>query len=101
MKKENVEIGMKVVPFQKTSRTKPCSDMEDYKKRSSEASQFFKENGFLYVLDFSNQENAFVLGSGRNLGGDFFCVEDFESYDVYKRKQYTGRKITFLKEIIE
>jgi len=75
LKKENVKIGMKVVPHSKTV----WSELEE--SNSWETALKRKQN-YLYVTAWDDEEKCFVLSEDitDKEGGDFFNPEDFESY---------------------
>lgn len=78
MKKEDVKVGMKVVPHSKTGICPtPISSYQigDY----SPPSKFLKENGFLFVA-VDKGENNFLLNENLSENGDFFLAEDFEPF---------------------
>ena len=74
MKEEDIKIGMKVVPFQKTA--------EEWGDLSS--SQVWQKargsQGFLYVFGLDREEDAWILSADKTNDGDFFRSEDFELY---------------------
>jgi len=76
MKKENVKIGMRVVPHQKTvfkdMGLEDSGAWEEARNRNQE---------FLYVVEWESGFNAFVLNYEDNLNGDYFKAEDFELYE--------------------
>lgn len=76
LKKENVKIGMKVVPHSKTV----WSELEE---SNSWKLALVRKQNYLYVIAWDNDEQCFVLSE--NLideeGGDFFNPEDFEPYE--------------------
>lgn len=77
MKKEEVIIGMKVFPFQKTAwgSLEGSCEWEDAKD---------KAKNYLYVVDWDDTENCFILSSVKDEpedGGDFYNPEDFKPYD--------------------
>jgi len=76
MKKELIEIGMKVVPHKKS--VSGYGDL-DGSVNWREAKE--KRQPYLFVTDFSN--NIVVLNIEKGIsrsGGDYFLPEDFESY---------------------
>lgn len=90
MKKEDVKIGMKVVPFQKTAFTHSLSASTIW-KRALEINQHF-----LYVTNSSQDDFSLNYIKG-NYGGDCFNAEDFVLYkeDTIKtdnKKQIKGEK---------
>ena len=86
MKDEDVKIGMKVVPFQKTV----WGDFSE--------SQVWRDGvnrGFLYVQAWDLEEKAWILGDIDGLtfvdgeeifDGDFFNASDFEPYEEKPRR---------------
>ena len=79
MKKSDVKIGMKVVPSKKT-----VEEWGGLKKSAEWASG--KAQGFLYVVEWENEENCWVLSArsrNKNLhkAGDFFNSSDFKPYN--------------------
>ena len=76
MKKEDVEIGIKVVPFQKTAHSwgnlNSSNIWYDAKR---------KAQPFLYVTGWDGEEDAWLLNiTSEVVDGDFFRSEDFELY---------------------
>jgi len=76
MKKEDIKIGMRVVPFQKTA----FSQLEN---SNTWKDALNKNQKYLYVIDWDDELNCFVLddeniNDGDN--GDFFNTEDFKPY---------------------
>lgn len=79
MRKEDIEIGMKVVPYQKTAYTHELEDSGVWKDARN------KNQDYLYVIDWDHALNCFVLNDeNMNDGdnGDFFNAEDFKPYNV-------------------
>ena len=87
MKKEDIQVGIKVVPFQKIADGWE-RNFKKYINSDDDASKFLKKNGFLYVIEFDEDEGFFVLGEGTESSdddsGDFFNPEDFEPYEFDK-----------------
>ena len=78
MKHEDVEIGMKVVPFQKT-----VDDWGDGLSWSPNWNEYGgKEQGYLYVVGLEkNDPYAWILSNEENsFSGDYFNAEDFKPY---------------------
>jgi hypothetical protein len=74
MKFDDITVGMKVVPFQKTA----WGDLSE-----SGAWKRGKERGYLYVTLYDSYEKAWVLDQQREYScnsGDFFNSCDFEPY---------------------
>jgi len=74
MNKKDVKIGMKVVPFQKTtySGLENSGILRDAKRIGQP---------YLYVCGWDDDENCFYLHVDKNEdSGDFFNPEDFEPY---------------------
>ena len=90
MKKEDVKIGMMVVPH---SKHIGC-ELED--SNSWIISLELKQN-YLFVIDWEEEEKCFVLSEIENDpdSGDFFNPEDFEPYE-----EISGSKTTLL-DILE
>lgn len=97
MKKEQVKIGMKVVPHQKT--VFPSLSLED----STVWKEAIKINQkYLYVVGWESGFNAFVLNTNEELDGDYFKPEDFEQYKQIDKnkiindeiKKYYGERYT-------
>ena len=81
MRKEDVKIGMKVVPFQKTYFGK-----ENLSETWS--GHVLKKLGYLVVNRFiENGGIALSTSSSQNKNGDFFRPEDFEPYIEPKQTQ--------------
>jgi hypothetical protein len=99
MRKEDIEIGMKVVPFQKT--LEGYAEFEDSHvwKRAKE-----KNQNYLYVIDFDEDETYYILSEIMNdeADGDFFNAEDFEPYEKgtnkYSLKDICCRLIAILEK---
>lgn len=74
MKKEDVYVGMKVVPFQKTKGEQGLGNSQVWKVAKGD------KQPYLYVLYKAN--NYFSLGLTKNdsSGGDHFDAEDFNPY---------------------
>jgi len=74
MRKQDVQIGMKVVPFQKTAW---CSLTDSYIWKDA----LEDKQNYLYVVEFDEDENCFVLNNiDGDSDGDFFHPEDFNPY---------------------
>ena len=75
MKKEDVQIGMKVVPFQKTV-------LGWGGLQNSEVWEYAKNNNqeYLYVARENTEDNCFVLSDELDSDGDYFNPEDFKLY---------------------
>jgi len=87
MKDEDVKIGMRVVPFQKTT-WRDLSKSDAWKKG--------KERGYLYVTFYDREEEAWVLdqqGKYFSYSGDFFNACDFEPYIEEKRVEWVSGSI--------
>lgn len=83
MSEENIKIGMKVVPFQKSAGERDYAIItEDYKMtRANEAAVFFRKNDYMIVniilgANEALEERTYVLGSDTG-GGDYFRFCDF------------------------
>jgi transcription antitermination factor NusG len=90
MKFEDVKIGDKVVPFQKT--VKGYQDFTSWKKANNCHARFFKDNGFLYVNHIrEDTKNVFGLSQTNEVRyGDFFNASDFEPYIETKKQGFSG-----------
>ena len=75
MKIEDVKIGDKVVPFQKT--VKAWSNWSDWLKHKASSPEYFTEHGYLYVR---KSGDALILSDNPDNGGDFFNASDFNPY---------------------
>jgi len=75
MKEDNVEIGMKVVPFQKTAEGWGDLDSSNIWYDAKRKAQ-----PFLYVTGWDGEEDAWLLNITSEEDGDFFRSEDFELY---------------------
>lgn len=77
MKKQDVKVGMKVVPFRKTAK-RWCKLSKSFNwSKAKEANQ-----PFLYVGYFDAEEDAWALMfNKRKFGGDFFRSSDFRPYE--------------------
>ena len=85
MRKEDVKIGMKVVPHRKSGGDDIHITMQEYlnERCCFNQSDFFRRNGFLYVSGVSG--NRFMLWHENNVNnGDFFDASDFEPFDKPK-----------------
>lgn len=78
MKEVDIQIGSKVIPFQKTAKGWE-EDINEYKNHTYDCGKFFKENGYLYVIEYDGYEQAWILGEDMK-DGDYFNAEDFEPY---------------------
>jgi hypothetical protein len=74
MKKEDVKIGMKVVPFQKTVKGWEGLETSCVWKKTKEKGQ-----NYLCINEYDENEGCYVLGF-EETDGDFFNVEDFKPY---------------------
>lgn len=75
MKKEDVQIGMKVVPHQKT--------VSGWGRlQNSEVWEYAKNNNqeYLYVVRENTEDDCFILSDELDGDGDYFNSEDFELY---------------------
>ena len=79
MNKDDVVIGMKVTPFQKTANGWE-ENINEYKNHTYNYGKFLKENGYLFVIEYDEEEKAWILGDNMDNDGDYFNAEDFESY---------------------
>jgi hypothetical protein len=87
LKKEDVRMGMKVIPFQKTAVGWE-EDIEEYKNHTYNYGYFLRENGYLYATEYDEYEEAWVLTDDLNeRDGDYFNAEDFEPYEQYSLKE--------------
>ena len=78
MRREDVTIGMKVVPHSKTGRM--AMNFKNYLIREySDSSKFFLKNGFLFVT-VDEKDGNFLLNNTLFESGDFFLAEDFEPF---------------------
>ncbi len=75
MKKEDIEIGMKVVPHQKTAWGE-LSDSYIWRDALDD------NQNYLFVVGFDEDENCFVLSNEMNTegDGDYFNPVDFDPY---------------------
>jgi hypothetical protein len=93
MRRKDVKVGMKVVPFKKsscmwTSHKAMDEYLDDCNHKQAE---FFRKNGFLYVAGIRGKE--FVLWyDGKMDTGDYFLAEDFEPYVELQVKTKTKTK---------
>ena len=81
MKKEDIKIGIKVTPFQKTVIGFE-KDIEEY-KNTNDLGKFLKENRYLYVIGYDDYKQVWMLGDmtyNNNEDGDYFNAKDFEPY---------------------
>lgn len=74
MRKEDVKVGMKVVPFQKTHG---LHSFEDFKNSTTSSTKFFKENGYLTVYYVYSDGS---LGVGFDNENWFFAPEDLNVF---------------------
>jgi len=84
VKKEDVKIGMKVVPFQKTA----WGELEDSILWSD---ALRRKQGYLFVILFDEEEKVYVLSLDieDTEAGDFFNPEDFDPYEEISRSKMT------------
>lgn len=91
MKKENVKIGMKVVPFQKTVGEKGLENSYGW--------QMAKRNNqhFLYII--ADRGGYFSLSKDKDTDtGDWFNAEDFNLY--YETKYQIGDGVKIRKDLV-
>lgn len=79
----DIEVGMKVVPFKKT--VYGWGDFKGWMRSETLTVQFFKQNGFLYIMDVDDPEGI-ALGNKIDSGGDYFNISDFKLYKEFKPK---------------
>jgi len=84
MKKEDVKIRMKVVPFQNTF----LKDQK-FENLSVWRDAIYKGQKYLYVMALDKNYNAFILNHIQKLGGDYFNPEDFEPYEEVSESKMT------------
>ena len=75
MKKEDVIIGMKVVPHDKTAKNWEGLENSDIWKDALQNNQ-----PYLFVAGFDTYEEFYELSKNSDEDGDFFNPEDFEPY---------------------
>ena len=77
MKKEDIIIGMRVVPHDKTMDKDYYGGLETSNvwKRAKEINQ-----PYLYLIEYSEADHAYVLNYENKYDGDFFNIEDFDPY---------------------
>ena len=76
MKKEELKLGMKVVPFQKTGIFQ--KDIKEYKK--SGVGRMLSKLGYLYYVGDA-EEDCIVLNYDKDdVMGDIFSINDIEPY---------------------
>jgi hypothetical protein len=84
MKNEDVKIGDKVVPFQKTGYFDKYikNTFKNYLtiRASCRAVRSYEENGYCIVSRFDKGQNAFVLSDCIDGEGDYFNAADFTPY---------------------
>ena len=82
MRFEDVEIGMKVVPFQKTYKEYSYNNFEAYlnKKLATIPAKNFSRRGFLEVTGIGQQKVII-------LEGDYFNSKDFDLLQKKEGKQ--------------
>jgi hypothetical protein len=86
MKNEDIIIGQKVTPFQKTAKGWE-SDIKTYLRYG--CGKFLKENGYLYVKEYDDYEEAWVLrDESDDDSGDYFNAEDFEPISEDKQELF-------------
>ena len=103
MKFEDVMLNMKVVPHSKSVWT-DGENFDDYINGSSyydNVPNFFRNNGYLEVVDYDTDIEAFVLGGYDGIDGDYFLAEDFEPYEETKenKEEIKNDKLVLLSEI--
>ena len=100
MKNEDVKIGMKVVPHDKTATGWGNLSSSGHWKAAQEKGQ-----PFLFVS--SQCTNAFdkapvwVLGKTQDIDGDLFNASDFEPYAVKPRRKELRAEIERLKRVVD
>lgn len=88
MRKEDVKIGMKVRPFQKTAKGWE-EDINEYKKHTYNPGKFFGEKEYLFVIKYDTYEEAWILSEDpEENDGDFFNSEDFKPYSEEKENGF-------------
>ena len=75
MLKEDVEIGMKVIPYSKTVEDFEGLENSGHWKGAISINQYY-----LFVTGWHEDTNAFSLGIEINDSGDYFNACDFEPY---------------------
>ena len=93
MKDEDVKIGMKVVPHNKTT-WRNLSKSNAWEKG--------KERGYLYVTLYDREEESWVLDQQKEYSdcdGDFFNACDFELY-AEEKKRVTAQKYPYYNSAI-
>ena len=85
MKFEDIFIGQKVTPFQKTAGIR--MDMDDYYRRREKNGKFLKENGFLYIVKIRELNEIVELSSNlERIVRCEFSIDDIIPFDVVKLK---------------
>ena len=100
MKFEEVKLNMKVVPHSK-SVWDEGEKFEDYiNSGGNSAPSFFRENGYLEVVDYDPDIEAFILGGYDGIDGDYFLAKDFEPYEKEAEEAEENKedKLTLLSE---
>lgn len=77
MKLNDVKVGMKVVPFKKSIGT---ISFEEFLKKKSKSVDFFRHNGYLFVVDILNGIITLSVDMFVQSGLYEFRAEDFEPY---------------------
>jgi len=78
MNKNDIKIGMRVVPFQKTAFTQKLENSGVWRDALSKGQEY------LYVIDEDKEFECFVLNDENfndDDNGDFFNPEDFEPFN--------------------
>ncbi len=76
MKSNDVRIGMKVVPFQKT-----VGIMQDnFRQILTVRTAIERRQPYLYIVGWHKYDKCWRLSDTRDGGGDFFNSKDFHLY---------------------
>ena len=85
MENEDAEIGMKVVPFQKTAFDQYLHNSVVWNRAKR------MKQKFLYVTMFDREEGFWVLAPSMDSSGDYFNAEDFK---LYAEEEVVSVKLT-------
>jgi len=96
MLKEDVKTGMKVVPFQKTPE-----EFYGLENSNNWRSALVKNQNYLFVINWDEDEEAYILGCDNDGRGDYFNPEDFELYRENELKDKLLRLQKLYKEMME
>lgn len=90
MKKENVVLGMKVVPHSKSE----YFTWEGWLTwENNPGKNFFLDNGFLYVSEIEETGLICLSEEFPSNHGDYFNASDFEPYDSFQEVEQKTEQV--------